>query len=198
MTDAATSLLRLLETLDRDGKSVVELVRDGREATPWVLYPGEYGIFDRETRCQCYYHSHDGAPHEDGHFHTVRLFTDHTVHVVAISMARGGWPRALFTLNLWAIGDRDEPAERLKQYARRFRVDEHCGKARVVRFVNLVFAAFLPEIEQLQESKVARLAGHRLAHPDLNPFEDRSLEIVSSLAIDVRQRVTRSVQEVRR
>ena len=39
------------------------------------------------------------------HFHTVRLFPDHTVHLVGSSLAANGWPQALFTLNLWASGD---------------------------------------------------------------------------------------------
>jgi hypothetical protein len=195
---AAAQLRRLLETLEREGTSVIDLIRGGRDTTAWTLYPDEYGIFDRETKCQFYYHSHDGASHEDGHFHTVRLFSDHTVHVVAISMARDGWPQALFTVNLWAIGDRYEPAERLQQYARRFRIDERRGDPRLVRFVNLVFEAFLPEIEGLQEAKVVRLAERRRAHPELNPFEDRSLEILSSIGVEVRERATHSVQEVRR
>jgi hypothetical protein len=65
------------------------LARGGRPAEPWTLYPDELGIFDRQTRCQFYYHSH-GAAHQDGHFHTVRLFDDHTVHLVGISVAESG------------------------------------------------------------------------------------------------------------
>ncbi len=102
-------------------------------------------------------------------------------------MTPSGWPQELFTLNLWAIGDRPESTERLKQYARRFHVDERRGDARLIRFINLVFRAFLPEIEQLQEAKAARLAEHRRTHPDINPFEDRSLEVLSRTAIDVPQ-----------
>jgi hypothetical protein len=162
------------------------LARGGRAPAPWTLYPGEYGIFDRRTRCQFYYHSHAGAEHEDGHFHTVRLFPDHTVHVVAISMAPTGWPQALFTVNLWAIGDAEETPENLKRYARRFLVEEGRGESRVIRFVNLMFRAFLPEIERLQDMKAAALTAYRLAHPGTNPFEDRSLEVLSRVEIDVR------------
>lgn len=41
-------------------------------------------------------------------------------------MAPNGWPQALFTVNLWAIGDAEDTPENL---------------------VNLVFRVFLPEIE---------------------------------------------------
>jgi hypothetical protein len=184
---AARELLDLLEGLERKGTSVIDLVRDGQPLQPWRLYPGESGIFDRQTRCQFYYHSH-GADHEAGHFHTVRLFADHTVHVVAISLTPGGWPQALFTLNLWAIGDVYESAEHLRRYVRRFRLGEQVGRPPLVRFINLIFQAFGPHIEQLQDEKIATLASYRAAHPGVDVFEDRSLEILSRVEIDVRAR----------
>jgi hypothetical protein len=184
----AVALARLLEDVERAGTTVVTLATENRAIEPWTFYPGEYGIFDRRTRSQFYFHAHAGAAHEVGHFHTVRLAPDHTVHLVAISMAADGWPQALFTVNLWAIGDRYEPAAALKRHARRFQIDERRGDPRLVRFVNLIFRAFLPEIERLQEEKIEALARYRLAHPVIDPFEDRGLEILSRVAVDVRQR----------
>jgi hypothetical protein len=58
----------------------------------------------------------------------------------------------------------------------------------LVRFVNLLFQAFLPDIERLQDEQIETLARHRAAHPGRNVFEDRSLEILSHAAIDVRAR----------
>jgi len=184
MTPAA-ELRNLLEELERKGTSVIDLVQGGQPVESWRLYPGESGIFDRRTHYQFYYHSH-GADHEAGHFHTVRLFADHTVHLVAISMTPDGWPQALFTVNLWAIGDVHESAANLRRYVRRFHLAEQVGPPVLVRFVNLVFRAFGTEIEQLQEEKIETLAAYRAAHPDHNIFEDRSLEILSRAAIDVR------------
>ena len=178
-------LRNLLEDLERNGTNVIDMVRDGRPLAPWRLYPGENGIFDRRTRYQFYYHSH-GVDTEAGHFHTVRLFDDHTTHLVAISMAADGWPQALFTLNLWAIGDAYETAERLRCYVRDFHLAEHVGPRPLVRFVNLIFQAFGRQIEELQEEKIETLSRYRAAHPDHDVFEDRSLEILSRVAIDVR------------
>jgi hypothetical protein len=184
---AALDLVRLLEDLERQGMNVVDLVTDGKEVEPWRLYPGEHGIFDRSTRCQFYYHSH-GAPHEAGHFHAVRLFPDHTAHLVAISMTRDGWPQALFTLNLWAIGDAETSAADLQRYARAYHLRERVGPAPLVRFINLMFEVFSAEIERLEGEKIATLATYRMKHPDRDVFEDRSLEIVSRVEIDVRAR----------
>jgi hypothetical protein len=183
----ARNLLALLEALEDRGTSVIDLVRDGQPDEPWHLYPGERGIFDRHTRCPYYYHRHRAA-HEAGHFHTVRLFADHTVHAVAISMAPDGWPQGLFPRNLWAIGDASESAVALKHSCARFRLQERAGPPPLVRFVNLLFQAFRPEIERLQKEKIATLARHRAANPGRNVFEDRSLEIRSQVAIDVRAR----------
>jgi hypothetical protein len=159
----------------------MELARQGRVEEPWTIYPDEYGVFDRATRSQFYYHTH-GSPDEAGHFHTVRLFDDHTVHLVAISMARTGRPRGLFTVNLWAIGDAYETPARLKRHVREFRLGRTPWDPRLVRFVNLVFAAFRPDIERLQDAKEDTLAAYRAAHPGADPFADRSLEVLSYFA----------------
>jgi hypothetical protein len=182
---AKRELRLLLEGLEREGTTVIDLVRGEQPFESWRLYPGESGIFDGSTRYQFYYHSH-GAAHEAGHFHTVRLFADHTAHLVAISMSAEGWPHALFTLNLWAIGDTYESAASLRRYARRFRMAEHVGPPPLVRFVNLIFRAFELEIEQLQDDKIAALARYRAEHPEVDVFEERSLEILSRVEIDVR------------
>jgi len=184
---AARELADLLGDLERAGTTVMDLVRGGRPHEPWRLYPGETGIFDRRTRCQFYYHSHDGRREEAGHFHTVRLFRDRTVHLVAISMAADGWPQALFTVNRWATGDAWEPPATIARYVEGFHVDERRGPREVVRFVNLVFRAFRAEIVRLQEAKVAALLDHQQRHPDRNALDDRNLEILSRVPVDVRR-----------
>ncbi len=171
----------------------MDLVREGRPQSPWTLYPGESGIFDRRRRSQFYYHAHEGASHEAGHFHTVRLFPDHTVHLIGISMNEAGWPQALFTLNLWAIGDLWATAEQLKRYARAFRVESAKADPRLLRFVNLMFGAFQPEIEVLQDEKAHALEAHRAVHPNVDPFEDRSFEILSRVEISPRTATTHPV-----
>jgi hypothetical protein len=188
---AAEELLGLLEEIEDAGTSVMELARGKRPQQPWTLYPSEYGIFDRKTRSQFYYHSHAGAGHEAGHFHTVRLFPDHTAHLVAISVGENGWPQALFTVNRWSVGDAYERPESLKGYARRFRIALDRGPARLVQFINLMFQVFLPEIERLQDEKEGTTEAYGAAHPDEDPYEARGLEVLSRVEIDVRERVRR-------
>lgn len=104
-------------------------------------------------------------------------------------MAANGWPQALFTLNLWSIGDAEAGADELKRHVRRFSIDTRRGAPRVVRFVNLVFRAFESDIERLQDEKIAALAAYRRAHPQVNALEDRGLEILSRLDLDLPRRL---------
>ena len=182
---ALADLAGLLADLDREGTSVMALVRGGQPPQPWTLYPDEYGIFDRKRNSQFYYHAHPGADHEEGHFHTVRLFADHTVHLVGISMAPTGWPQALFTLNLWAIGDRYASPRNLSRYTREYGLESRKGDVRLVRFINLMFRAFRPDIEALQEAKGQAIEQYRAAHGGADPFEDRSVEILSRVEIEI-------------
>ena len=182
---ALADLARLLADLDRAGTSVMALARRGQAPEPWVLYPDEYGIFDRKRHSQFYYHAHPDVAHEDGHFHTVRLFADHTVHLVAISMAPTGWPQALFTLNLWAIGDRYAPPSKLNRYTREYGIESRKGDVRLVRFINLMYRAFRPEIEALQVAKGEAIEQYRATHDGADPFEDRSVEILSRIEIEI-------------
>ncbi len=182
----ASALVHLLEELERAGTTVMDLVGAGRHPRVWTLYPDEYGVFDRTTQSQFYFHAHEGSWNEAGHFHAVRFAPTRTIHLVAISMAENGWPQAFFTVNLWAIGDVYVAPSKLRRYVRRFRVDERQGDPRLVRFMNLMFTVFRAEIEALQEVKDEALAAHRIARPDVDPFEDRSLEVLSRVAIDVR------------
>jgi hypothetical protein len=180
-------LAHLLEALEEEGASVMALVREGQPQEPWRLYPGEYGIFDRATRSQFYYHAHAGADHEAGHFHTVRLFRDHVVHLVGISMGHDGWPRELFTVNLWALGEPETPSAMLRRYVRAFRIGQARGDARLIDFVNLVFLVFRDEIEALQDAKARAISEYRRARAGQDPFEDRSAEVLSRVAIAVRR-----------
>lgn len=182
---ALDELVSLLTDLQRTGRSVVTLARAGQLVEPGPLPPTRLGVFDPLSRWHVYYHAHGGAGDEAGHFHTLRRFADHAVHVVGISINHKGWPQALFTVNVWCVGEDYEPAANIKGYARRFRVDSRAGDPQLIRFMNLVFRAFLPEIEWLQDEKVCALAAHHARYPDRNPFQDRSLEITSRVELSL-------------
>lgn len=182
--NAMAALRRLLVELRRARTTPMALYQRLTPVPPERVDPDTYGVFDPRTRCRFFFHAHDGKG-EGGHFHTERFFDDHTVHVVAIAVSRAGEPEALFTINHWAAGDRAKSPPLVKRYARAFRIDERRGEPRLVRFVNLVYRAFLPEILRLQDEKVALLAAHRPRRRGVHAHDDRSLQFLSEMRIAV-------------
>jgi hypothetical protein len=183
-TPALDELVNLLTTLQRTGRSIITLAGTD-ESAEGHLPPTTLGVFDPVSRWHFYYHAHAWGWDEAGHFHALRRFGDHAVHVVGVSVDRMGWPQALFTVNLWCVGDVYEPAATIKSYARRFRVDSAAGDPQLIHFMGLVFRTFLPEIERLQDEKVCALADHHARYPDRDPFQDRSLAITSRVELSL-------------
>jgi hypothetical protein len=75
----------------------------------------------------------------------------------------------------------------LRRYVEAFTIGPRRGPARLVAFINLAFRAFRPEILRLQEEREAALAACRAEQPGADPLEDRSLEVLSRVAVDLRQ-----------
>ena len=70
------------------------------------------------------------------------------------------------------------------RYTRQYRIESRTADARLVGFVNLMFLAFRPEIEALQVEKARAIQRYRATHGG-DPFEDRAVEILSHVEIDV-------------
>jgi hypothetical protein len=182
------ALRGLLERIERAGTSIPDLVCHDRPPIPQKTYPSGAGVLDPATGCSFGYHIHEGIPDEVGHFHTLRWTGRKRVHLAGISMGADGWPRALFTTNLWAQHDDHRPAEELKRDVRRFCVTEGRRHVLVTRFINLIFRAFRPEIERLQDDKARRIAALRRAAPTTDVLEDRQHHVLSRVNIDARMR----------
>jgi len=58
------------------------------------------------------------------------------------------------------------------------------GDVRLIRFITLMFRAFRPEIEALQDAKERAIQRYRATHGGADPFENRSVEILSQVEID--------------
>ena len=184
----------MVEGLARRGTTLMALATGGGRTRAFRPYPRP-PIYDPRTGSLLAYHRHgDDVPwlREAGHFHAVRILRvrprEERATLVAISMSRGGWPRALFTVNLWSWADRPQRASQLRAHVRRFRLRPRGRHARLARFANLVFRAYGPEIGWLQEEKLRELARLRQKRPGRKVTADRSIDLLSSLTIDVRAR----------
>jgi hypothetical protein len=189
--------------LGASGDSVVaEALRGAGPFYEWHHYPAQ-DVYDPATHAQFFYHAHPAGerPGEHGHFHTflrergmppgVRPLVlpelaiadapaapavpsapqpnpgedeDGWCHLVAIAMDAQGRAVRLFTTNRWVTGETWYTAADVAAMLDRFAVG---GEAALNRWITAVFGLFRP-----QRGKV-------------HVFEDRRLEVTSSVEIDV-------------
>jgi hypothetical protein len=190
----------MIEGLARRRTTLMVLATGGGRTPAFRPYPHP-PLYDSRTGSLLAYHRHDRDEpwlREAGHFHTVRILRvrprEERASLVAISMSRGGWPLALFTVNLWSWRDRPQRAAQLREHVRRFRLRGSGRRGRLARFANLVLQAYRPEIERLQVEKLRELARLRRKRPGAKVTVDRSIDLLSSLAIDVRARAAGRIE----
>lgn len=215
MADAAAELARCEEALSKSGENVVaELLRSAGSFYEWEHYP-KGDVYDPDSHAQYYYHAHAAGerPQEHGHFHTflrqqgmpkdVRPALrpvakkgrrpdgpqEALSHIVGIGIDPYGRARSLFTTNRWVTGETWYRAEDVVRMIDRFDVELARPSWLVNRWVSAMIALYSPEIEALLHARDRAIEEHRRAHPDVDVFEDRSLEVTSEIAIDpARQR----------
>jgi hypothetical protein len=169
-------------------------------------------VFDPESHAQWYYHAHAKAerPGEHGHFHTFlrgggmpegiapaalpdlqpkAARNDLVCHLIAISMDQSGWPTGLFTTNRWVTAETWYAAHDASVLLDRF--DLHLNKPcwSVNRWLSAMLRLFRPQIEALLQQRDERLRAWQRAHPGVNAYEDRRLEVTSQLPISVEAQV---------
>lgn len=177
-------------------------------------------VYDAETHAQYYYHAHREAEH--GHFHCflraggmpdgVAPAEDPPArgwpagdkaiaHLVAISMDRFGNPTRLFTANRWVTAETWYPAADVIRMVDRFSVDHAYPSWPTNRWLTAIVRLFRPEIAALIEARDCVFAERAAHNEDLDPWEDRALETLSEINIDVavqRERVRAALAERQR
>lgn len=203
---AGRRLLAVYATLAARGEHLLRGLLDGQPPRQWRHYPEDDAI-DGGSRYQWFYHSHSPedrpAGIEHGHFHLFfrgRLGAGRlrspvekafaaltgrpsarpgTRHLLGVGLDAKGVPISLFTVNGWVTGDLMLSA---------------AGTARLLARMRL--ATGHPEIDAVLESLVAlcrgeirRLLAERDAALSAGPargvLEDRRLEVLSEIAIDL-------------
>ena len=188
---AGVSALREVE--DRGSNLIAEALR-GQNFVALRHYP-ENDAFDPATGAQYYFHAHEPGEHrqhsatwdEIGHIHT--FFRpegqgDHKPihHLVAIALNRFGRPAGLFTTNRWVTGEDFCSARRSRAFVRRYKLSD---PSPLSRFVTAIVALFRADIVRLLTARDAAIAVWQRRHSGTDAFEDRALEITSSLPIDL-------------
>lgn len=213
MAAAGREVLELQRLFRKTGHNVVgEVLRGEGTFTEWNHYP-DGDAYDPETHAQYYYHAHppDGrAAGEHGHFH---LFLrergmpsglapasgqalpegENAVlcHLVAISMDRFGDPIRLFTVNRWVTGDVWYASADVQRMLAAFRMEVVRPNLAVNRWITEMAVLFRPQIEALLEARDQAVETWRRRHPGRDIFEDRELEVASTIDISVGRQVER-------
>ncbi len=167
-------------------------------------------VFDAEFQSQYYYHAHRKEAGEHGHFHTFLrapgmpegiapvpysgkakrpMGKDALTHFIAISMDRPGQPIGLFTTNRWVTDESFYAAGDVIAMLARFRVEHTYPCLAVNRWITAMLKLFRPQIEALVTERDRVIAAWAAAHPDRDVYEDRELEVTSSIAIDVERQI---------
>jgi hypothetical protein len=212
MLAAGREVLEWRRILAKTGDNVVGEVLK-HEGPFYILdhYP-KGDVFDPESHSQWYYHAHDkkDRPGEHGHFHSflrgggmpagiepasLSDFEpkadrhDLISHLIAIAMDGSGWPLGLFTTNRWVTAETWYAAHDVAAMLDRFDVQMNKPSWPVNRWLTNMLRLFRPQIEGLLQQRDERIRAWRRAHPDVNVYEDRKLEVTSQLPVSVEGQV---------
>jgi Domain of unknown function (DUF6969) len=212
MLAAGREVLEWRRILAKTGDNLVgEVLRHQGEFYILDHYP-KGDVFDPESHSQWYYHAHDkrDRPGEHGHFHTflrgggmpegiepAPLPDFHPKadrhelisHLIAVSMDRSGWPLGLFTTNRWVTAETWYAAHDVAAMLDRFDVQINQPAWPVNCWLTNMLRLFRPQIEELLQQRDERVRAWQRAHPGVNAYEDRGLEVTSQLPVSVEAQV---------
>lgn len=211
LREAAVLVVETAQALAARGANAVgEAMKSAEEFREWDHYP-KGDILDKTSCAQYYYHSHNGAANEHGHFHTFLRAggipddmvplphegsdakdwpdgKDTIAHFVAISMDHHGLPTHLFTTNHWVTGDTVFSAQDMDRLLPKFHMDDAEGEwTEPNRWVTAMMTLFRPQISQLIHERDEAIAARRsqTEGQGTDVYEDRGVDIPSICEISI-------------
>jgi hypothetical protein len=112
-------------------------------------------------------------------------------HLIAISMTPIGMPERLFTTNRWVTGETWYTAEDVIAMLDRFSIDLDQPSPLLNQWLTAMFVLFRPQIESLLIERDRVVAQWSALNPKADVFEDRRLEITSSIEIPLYDHIER-------
>ncbi|MBI3435874.1 MAG: hypothetical protein HY056_12490 [Proteobacteria bacterium] len=214
MAQAAVMAVDCIKELAERGSNLVaEVLRDGGEFVELEHYPPD-DVYDPATHAQYYFHAHPAQEREHadyGHFHTflrprgmpadIRPAAvpnapapadDNAAlsHLVAISINREGLPVRLFATNRWVTAETWYAASDVVAMLDRFAVTIDQPSAPLNRWLTSMFVLFRPQIESILFARDRAVAQWHGAHPDIDVFEDRRLEVAAAIDISLHDQIS--------
>ena len=208
MYAAAAEAVECMRALADSGTNPVTEVLQGETVIEeWAHFP-RGDVFDPRTHSQYYYHAHaahERVAGEHGHFHTFvrpkRLFpeiepsavsatnpddqTAWIAHLVGVSTDASGRPIRLFTTNRWVTDEVWYGGDDVIRMIDRFDITVDAPSPGLNRWLTAVVRMFRPQVIDLIHARDAALAGYRATHPQRDVFEDRALQVISEIPVDL-------------
>jgi len=209
MANAGVRVVACVGDLHARGSNlVIEVLRGSGDFTQWEHYPPD-DVRDPKSHAQYYFHAHRPDERDDadyGHFHLflgpegvparsrhakVRNLAasepdkDAPSHLIAISMTPAGMPERLFTTNGWVTGESWYRAADVIGMLDRFIIDLDHPSRSLNDWLTAMVVLFRPQIEELLIERDRIILQWQADHADTDVFEDRRLEIVSSIRISL-------------
>ena len=212
MLGAGEDILECYRVLDKTGDNIVgELLRNQGTFYEWNHYP-KGDIYDHATHSQYFYHAHVKGQRkgEHGHFHTFLRAKgmpagvsptpnngdaewpegDNALsHLIGISANPKGSPSGLFSVNRWVTGETWYVAEHVIEMLDLFDIDHANPSWPANRWVTAMLRLFRPQIIELVRKRDVAIADWQRKYPDRDVYEDRELEITSTVAISVDKQI---------
>ena len=210
MLDAAALVKSSCLALKKAGLNLVgECLKGQGDFYEFSHYPKD-DVYDADSNSQYYFHTHRGLSGEYGHFHTflradgmpdsARPITntgkepwpsgdDALSHLICISMNQQGYPIGLFTTNRWVTGETWYDAEQVIEMLERFNIQHAHPNLAVNHWITAMFRLYELEMVELLKQRDKKITEWRVAHPKVDVFEDRKLEITSRIKIDVDHKI---------
>jgi Domain of unknown function (DUF6969) len=110
-------------------------------------------------------------------------------HLIAISMTPAGLPERLFTTNRWVTGETWYRAADVIGMLDRFVIDFDHPSRSLNDWLTAMVVLFRPQIEDLLIERDRVILQWQADHADTDVFEDRRLEIISSIRISLHDQI---------
>ncbi|UTD25735.1 hypothetical protein DB459_01230 [Bradyrhizobium sp. WD16] len=213
MADAAVEAVDCIQALHQAGSNLVLEALRGAEFAEWEHYPPD-DVIDPISHAQYYFHAHapdDRERPDYGHFHTFMRPMGMPAgvrpaglaggpppapaeegalsHLVAVSMTPSGMPERLFTTNRWVTAETWYSAADVVAMLDGFVIDVDQPSRLLNRWLSATFVLFRPQIERLLIARDRVVEDWRLRHFDGDVFEDRGLQITSSIDISLSRQI---------
>lgn len=213
MRSAGFEAMACQRALAKTGDSILgDLLRFGPpDPAPFDHYPAQ-DVFDPEFYAQFYYHRHpdgQGWPDEHGHFHLfvrgpgqpigaepvsvpgepVPGLDDRVGHIVALGLDTAGLPHRLFATNRWVTSETWMPSQAVVAMADGFCVDHAKPSWPLNRWVTAMVRLFHPQIAALAAARDRELDQLTRDRPLADVFEDREIEVLAWMPIDIDRQI---------